>query len=82
MTLVLTLVLLFTIVDVNLECDEIVEGIFVNADDPKRGKIDETMVLEQAENLVDGMRCPVKLYEFYLSKWYTQCLFHVIKCCE
>lgn len=26
-------------------------------------------VLEQTENLDNPLRCPVKLYEFYLSKW-------------
>ena len=26
-------------------------------------------MFEQAENLENPLRCPVKLYEFYLSKW-------------
>jgi len=26
-------------------------------------------VYEQAENVDNPLRCPVKLYEFYLSKW-------------
>ena len=30
---------------------------------------EEAPVFEQAENLENPLRCPVKLYEFYLSKW-------------
>lgn len=28
-------------------------------------------VYEQQENEENPLRCPVKLYEFYLSKWYV-----------
>jgi hypothetical protein len=34
----------------------------------KRRK-EELPVFEQAENVDNPLRCPVKLYEFYLSKW-------------
>ena len=29
----------------------------------------EMVRLEQTENVVNPLRCPVRLYEFYLSKW-------------
>ncbi|XP_014667450.1 PREDICTED: LOW QUALITY PROTEIN: zinc finger MYM-type protein 3-like [Priapulus caudatus] len=35
---------------------------------PKRKSQDDSMWLEQAEKLDNPLRCPVKLYEFYLSK--------------
>ena len=28
-------------------------------------------VYEQQENEENALKCPVKLYEFYLSKWYV-----------
>ena len=34
----------------------------------KRRK-EDMPVFEQAENVENPLRCPVKLYEFYLSKW-------------
>jgi len=34
----------------------------------KRRK-EDMPVFEQAENVDNPLRCPVKLYEFYLSKW-------------
>ena len=35
-----------------------------------RGKRrEDAPVFEQCENLDNPLRCPVKLYEFYLSKW-------------
>jgi len=34
----------------------------------KRRK-EDMPVYEQAENVDNPLRCPVKLYEFYLSKW-------------
>lgn len=34
----------------------------------KRKREDET-ILEQRENRMNPLRCPVKFYEFYLSKW-------------
>ena len=38
--------------------------------DPNQKKRKEEMpVYEQTENLDNPLRCPVKLYEFYLSKW-------------
>ena len=37
----------------------------------KRRK-EELPVFEQGENAENPLRCPVKLYEFYLSKWYVQ----------
>ena len=36
--------------------------------DPKK-KREESPVYEQGENVDNPLRCPVKLYEFYLSKW-------------
>ena len=42
------------------------------AGDPNQKKKKEEMpVYEQTENLDNPLRCPVKLYEFYLSKWYV-----------
>ena len=40
-----------------------------NFTDGNRKKKEELPVYEQAENLDNPLRCPVKLYEFYLSKW-------------
>ena len=37
----------------------------------KKQKKEEMPVYEQTENLDNPLRCPVKLYEFYLSKWYV-----------
>ena len=38
--------------------------------DPKK-KREESPVYEQGENVDNPLRCPVKLYEFYLSKWWV-----------
>jgi hypothetical protein len=35
----------------------------------KKKEKDDAPVYEQAENIDNPLRCPVKLYEFYLSKW-------------
>jgi hypothetical protein len=36
----------------------------------KRAKIkEEPPTFEQLENTENPLRCPVKLYEFFLSKW-------------
>lgn len=35
---------------------------------PKKGK-EGVPVYEVTENLENPLRCPVKLYEFFLSKW-------------
>ena len=40
-------------------------NIFVDVQKRKR---EELPVFEQAENVENPLRCPVKLYEFYLSK--------------
>ena len=46
-------------------------------DASQRGKRREDQpVFEQCENLDNPLRCPVKLYEFYLSKW----LVGLIRC--
>lgn len=40
--------------------------------DPTTGvkrKKEDLPVFEQGENADNPLRCPVKLYEFYLSKW-------------
>ena len=34
-----------------------------------RKKREELPVYEQGENVDNPLRCPVKLYEFYVSKW-------------
>lgn len=33
---------------------------------------DERKCYEQQESSENPLRCPVKLYEFYLSKWYVR----------
>ena len=33
---------------------------------------DERKCYEQQENTENPLRCPVKLYEFYLSKWWVK----------
>lgn len=38
-------------------------------DSQKSKKKEELPIYEQAENVDNPLRCPVKLYEFYLSKW-------------
>lgn len=35
----------------------------------KRKREEEVPMLEQRENRMNPLRCPVKFYEFYLSKW-------------
>lgn len=42
----------------------------VGGDSAQKRKKEELPVFEQAENADNPLRCPVKLYEFYLSKWY------------
>lgn len=37
-------------------------------------------VYEQQENEENPLRCPVKLYEFYLSKWYVFFYFTIFIC--
>jgi hypothetical protein len=68
-----------------LECSEIsvfaflfaVEKLltFVRADatdaNGQKRRKEEMPVFEQAENVDNPLRCPVKLYEFYLSKWFV-----------
>lgn len=36
----------------------------------KEDEEEEGVVLEMQENVENPLRCPVRLYEFYLSKWY------------
>lgn len=46
--------------------------VFSDAEVPaKKRKEEESKeeVLEMAENMENPLRCPVRLYEFYLSKW-------------
>ena len=53
----------------------------VDASGQKRRK-EEMPVFEQAENVDNPLRCPVKLYEFYLSKWLVlgvQFLHHTVQ---
>ncbi len=35
----------------------------------------EQVIYEQGENYDNPLRCPVKLYEFYLSKWFVFLFF-------
>lgn len=42
---------------------------FNSGDSQKNKKKEELPIYEQAENVDNPLRCPVKLYEFYLSKW-------------
>ena len=35
----------------------------------KRSKPEEEGMLDMQENQENPLRCPVRLYEFYLSKW-------------
>jgi hypothetical protein len=44
--------------------------LLISAEAGQKRKREETPVYEQAENSENPLRCPVKLYEFYLSKWY------------
>ncbi|KAK3525450.1 hypothetical protein QTP86_031539 [Hemibagrus guttatus] len=37
----------------------------------KEEEEEEGVVLEMQENVENPLRCPVRLYEFYLSKWYA-----------
>ena len=41
---------------------------FYKITDAQKRKREELPVFEQAENVENPLRCPVKLYEFYLSK--------------
>lgn len=49
--------------------------VFASFSDPevpaKKRKEEESKedILEMAENTENPLRCPVRLYEFYLSKW-------------
>lgn len=38
----------------------------------QKKKKEEMPVYEQTENFDNPLRCPVKLYEFYLSKWWVK----------
>ncbi len=60
----------------HIQCiwDRIVTCDLFNVAAPDIGqkrKREEAPVYEQAENPENPLRCPVKLYEFYLSKWYV-----------
>ena len=45
-------------------------AVLIVATDPNQKRRKEDLpVYEQGENLENPLRCPVKLYEFYLSKW-------------
>ena len=46
-----------------------VELEILSDDSQKSKKKEELPIYEQAENIDNPLRCPVKLYEFYLSKW-------------
>ena len=49
-------------------CTECVRLLTATEAGQKRRK-EDMPVFEQAENVENPLRCPVKLYEFYLSKW-------------
>jgi len=49
-------------------CTESVHLLTATEAGQKRRK-EDMPVFEQAENVENPLRCPVKLYEFYLSKW-------------
>jgi len=42
---------------------------FADGSTGKRKREEEMPMLEQRENKMNPLRCPVKFYEFYLSKW-------------
>lgn len=42
---------------------------FADGGSGKRKREEEVPMLEQRENRMNPLRCPVKFYEFYLSKW-------------
>ena len=47
---------------------------------PAKGqKNDDRKMYEQHENHEAPLRCPVKLYEFYLSKWWGSLLLKLLK---
>ena len=53
-----------------LEIGFLILRLYSSTADPNQKKRKEEMpVYEQTENLENPLRCPVKLYEFYLSKW-------------
>lgn len=42
----------------------------------KKRKVDvQEKILEVPENKENPLQCPVKFYEFYLSKWFVALLF-------
>ena len=43
--------------------------LLLHVDGSAKRKREEVPVYEQGENVDNPLRCPVKLYEFYLSKW-------------
>ena len=47
-------------------------------DGNQKKKKEEMPVFEQAENMENPLRCPVKLYEFYLSKWSVILLLNLL----
>lgn len=48
--------------------DEDLDGVPAKRQKEEEGE--EGVVLEMLENPENPLRCPVRLYEFYLSKWY------------
>ena len=49
----------------------------------KKGSKEGIPVYEVTENQENPLRCPVKLYEFYLSKWSVELGLnvHIVQCC-
>lgn len=43
--------------------------VFTDGSLGKRKREEEVVELEQQENRMNPLRCPVKFFEFYLSKW-------------
>lgn len=45
----------------------------------KKRKVDvQEKILEVPENKENPLQCPVKFYEFYLSKWFVAILFRFL----
>ena len=64
---------------INTQSSSVCESLFVLPASPgggldpsihRRRPFDQ-VPFEQLENIENPLRCPVKLYEFYLSKWYA-----------
>lgn len=49
-------------------CKRLTEALYFNFTEANSRK---KKVYEQQENEENPLRCPVKLYEFYISKWYV-----------